>query len=95
MEGVVVVRVKLDDSGKVVESTALSGDQLLVHDCPENVKKWHFHPNARRAAVIVYNFRLAGWECQTEPSFFMLQRPNFATINGCEIPLETSGSQKN
>jgi TonB family protein len=82
-QGVVVVRVRLDNDGKVVEATALSGFELLVQECLANAKKWRFKPNARRAAVIVYNFRLIGLCKSSAVSFSTLQEPNFVTITRC------------
>jgi TonB family protein len=83
IQGVVVVRVRLDKDGKVVEASALSGHEILVQECLANAKKWRFQPNARRAAVIVYNFRLVGL-CKSEVgSLSTLQEPNFVTVTGC------------
>lgn len=86
-QGVVVVRVRLDNDGKVSEGIAISGPELLVADSVANAKKWRFRPNAHRAAVIVYNFRMPLASCKSVASFFMFQAPNFATITGCETPV--------
>jgi TonB family protein len=83
VQGVVVVRVRLDNDGKVVEATAISGSDLLVPESLANAKKWRFKPNARRAAVIVYNFRLVGICKSSAVSFSTLQEPNFVTITRC------------
>ncbi|MGH9733547.1 MAG: energy transducer TonB [Candidatus Acidiferrales bacterium] len=53
VEGVVVVQVKLDDKGKVVEAEALSGPALVTRQTIENAKKWTFEPNVQKSAVIV------------------------------------------
>jgi TonB family protein len=83
-QGVVVVRVKLDDSGKVIETAAISGHELLIPDCLANARKWRFQPNAHHAAVIVYRFQLSfAAKCQSEGSFFTLETPNFVTIVDC------------
>src|SRR5260370_26338373 len=59
LEGVVVIRVRLDDTGKVVSATAVSGAKALVFDVMPNIQKWRFRPNAANAAVIIHEFRLA------------------------------------
>jgi len=89
-EGVVVVRVKLDDEGKVVEAAATSGNDILIPDCLANVKKWRFQPNAAKTAVIVYNLRMPQGECKSASSLFTFQRPNLATVTGCVAALESS-----
>jgi len=85
IQGVVVVRVRLDDAGGVTDAVALSGVEALVRDCLENVKKWRFEPNAHKSAVVVYKFGMPGGECKSAPSMFMLERPNFAKVIGCDV----------
>jgi TonB family protein len=87
-EGAVVVRVKLDEKGNVVESEAISGAKLLIPESLANAKKWSFQPNFEKAAVIVYNFRLSLGYCHTITSQFTFQPPNFATITSCEQPIQ-------
>ena len=65
IQGVVVVRVKLDEKGNVVEPEAISGAKLLIPESLANAKKWSFQPNSEKAAVIVYNFRLTSGYCHT------------------------------
>jgi len=86
-QGVVVVRVKLDSDGRVVEAHAVSGHALLMPDSIANAKKWRFQPNAQRAAVIVYNFRMPGGGCDSPTSFSFVQAPNFVSITGCDVPI--------
>ena len=83
IEGVVVIRVVLDDRGNVVKATAISGKEPLIPDCITNAKKWKFEPNARKMAVIVYSFTLPTADCGSVGSFFMLQGANLATITAC------------
>ena len=83
VEGVVVVRVKLDDQGHVVEAVAISGTELLIPGCLTNARKWQFQPNSQKAAIIVYNFRLKGVCGERESNQFILQRPNLASITAC------------
>jgi hypothetical protein len=89
-QGLVVVRARLDDDGKVVAASAISGSELLVPDCLANIKKWRFRPNAHRAAVIVYNFRLSyAAKCKSAGSFFTLEAPNFATVADCAMTIQS------
>src|SRR6266496_2066056 len=53
-EGVVVVRVKLDEKGKVLAAFAISGSKMLVPESISNVEKWRFRPNPARSAVVLY-----------------------------------------
>jgi outer membrane biosynthesis protein TonB len=92
-EGVVVVRVKLDDKGKVLDAAAIAGSEILVRDSLANVKTWRFQPNTGRTAVIVYNFRRAIGYCKFESSFFTFENPNFATVTGCR-PKSASPSSR-
>ena len=86
-QGVVVVRVKLDNQGKVVNAEALSGAPLLVQPSVVNAKTWRFKPNSQKAAIVVYNFRVKGvcfsanWSSQ-----MILYPPNFAVITACSHP---------
>ncbi len=59
VEGIVVVKVNLDDAGKVVSATALSGARLLIPDSVANAQKWRFQPNNHKVAMVVYEFRLS------------------------------------
>ena len=87
IQGVVVVQAKLDNNGKVVMATAVSGDERLIPDCLANTKKWRFQPNPQRAAIIVYNFRHTG-SCKVETSMSTVQPPNFVSITGCDTPMQ-------
>jgi len=84
VQGVVVVEVKLDDKGNVVSASALSGPKPLIADSVSNAKKWKFKANFRKAAIIVYEFRLDDGACHdASHSLFLLRYPNFATITAC------------
>jgi hypothetical protein len=90
VEGAVVVRLKLDDQGKVLGAEALSGPSLLTHQSVENAKKWRFRPNSEKAAIIVYNFRIEG-ACHPvrqggSASQMIFYPPNFAAITVCPPP---------
>ena len=88
VQGIVVVRAKLDDQGKVVDAVAISGNQVFVPDCIANARRWRFRPNAQRAAIIVYNFRLSDGISNSGCDHFMLEPPNFATITTCPVALQ-------
>jgi TonB family protein len=92
VQGVVVVQVKLDDKGKVVDAAAVSGAGILIPACLANAKNWHFRPNSQKAAIIVYNFKLV----INDPGQFILQPPNFVTVTGAPITVQgmiSSGQQ--
>jgi len=83
IQGIVVVRARLDEKGNVVDAEAISGAEPLEPDSVANAKKWKFQPNAKKLAVIVYNFRLTDAISKSGCSHFMLVPPNFATITAC------------
>ncbi len=76
IEGVVLVQAKLDDDGRVKEALPIYGNALLSSECVANAKKWHFHPNSARKAVLVYDFRLTG----ENEGGVSVKLPNFITI---------------
>jgi TonB family protein len=84
VQGVVVVRVRLDDQGKVVDALAVSGSPLLISASVRNARRWRFEPNSQKAAIIVYNFRVEGM-CPNDgaSSHMVLYPPNLATITAC------------
>jgi Gram-negative bacterial TonB protein C-terminal len=81
IQGLVVVRVTLDDHGNVVAASALSGSEPLVTNCLGNIRKWRFAPNRLRSAIIVYNFRLVEGVLKPAESTFHFLGPNFVTIS--------------
>jgi TonB-like protein len=88
VQGVVVVRLKLDDQGKVLDAEALSGAHLLTGPSVDNAKRWRFEPNSEKAAVIVYNFRIEG-ACHYSggsSSQVIFYPPNLAAITACPGP---------
>jgi TonB family protein len=84
IEGVVVIRVELDDEGKVAEALPISGTESLIISALANAKKWRFEPNSKRAAVLVYDFRIEGF-CRdnSESGQSIYRPPNFTTITAC------------
>jgi hypothetical protein len=84
IQGVVVVKAKLDEKGNVVAASAISGPKPLIADCLSNAKKWKFQPNSHNAAIIVYEFRLDDGACHDDShSLFRLVHENFASITAC------------
>jgi len=90
IQGVVVVRVGLDEKGKVSHATALSGPEPFVAASIANARKWRFRPNPQKAAVIIYNFRLT--DAISGCDHFTLEPPNFATITTCPVPVNAERS---
>lgn len=89
VQGVVAVKVTLDDRGKVVDSVAISGAKSLIPDSVANAKKWRFRPSSQKEAVIVYQFRIDDGLCHgVASSHFVFRPPNFATITSCESVVE-------
>ena len=80
VEGVVVVKVEVDEKGAVVTATALSGPRELVPESILNAKKWRFIERNAGNLLIVYEFRIAGLCNQPCPSHFVVRPPNFAVI---------------
>jgi TonB family protein len=90
VQGVVVVRVKLDANGHVTDSEAVSGAKSLIADCLANSKKWLFQPNPKKEVVLVYEFRIDRGLCHggNVASQFVFREPNFASITSCEAQVE-------
>ncbi|MGB6385090.1 MAG: TonB family protein [Terriglobales bacterium] len=86
IQGIVVVRVKLDNVGSVISTAAISGSRLLVSDTLSNAKKWEFRPNSSKAAVIIYEFRLADGTCKSSEQNHIstFREPNILSVIGCE-----------
>ncbi len=84
VQGVVVIRAKLDADGNVEAGSPLSGSKLLIPDCLSNIKKWKFKPNPQRSVVIVYDFKIEDGACHDRSrSLFLLIHPNLASITIC------------
>jgi hypothetical protein len=75
-ESMVVVQVKLDDDGKVVSARAISGSNMLIPDTLSNIRKWRFHPNSNKTAVVIYAFHLVEGKCDLgKTGLFVLRQP--------------------
>lgn len=88
-QGVVVLKLSLDENGKVVDATALSGAPILIQATIRNAEQWRFSPNSENAAIIVYNFRIGGTGCQRHSPYSQMtfEPPNFVTITNCKAPV--------
>lgn len=84
VQGIVVVKAKIDEAGNVISASALLGSKALADPSTSNVKKWKFKPKSGDTALIVYEFRLDDGACHdASHSLFRLVYPNFATITAC------------
>jgi len=91
IQGVVVVKVKLDDNGVVVSAAAVSGAKDLIQDSLLNAKKWLFQPNTDKTAIIVYHFKIEGLCKLPCASQFKFSPPNSATITMGEPIIDHPG----
>jgi len=80
VQGVVVVRVTIDQDGRVRDSSAISGPESLIADCIENGRKWRFQPNSGSSAVIIYQFKIEGFCISGCPSHATFWPPNLVTV---------------
>ena len=87
VQGGVVLNVTIDERGRVVEASALSGPRLLVRDAIENVKKWTFYESAQREEVIVFAFvldsRACGKKNAPDKDLVELVQPNLVLLTAC------------
>ncbi len=83
IQGIVVVRVTLDDVGDVKLAEPLSGPKVLVEPSVVNARRWAFKPTRSRSAILVYDFRLEDSMCTSVASFSVLRSPNVSVIRAC------------
>jgi Gram-negative bacterial TonB protein C-terminal len=91
--GAVVVRVHLDNNGKVVSSAAVSGAKSLIPDCISNAKKWAFRPSESKEVIIVYEFTIKGLCQHPCASQFLFTPPNIATVTIGDPIVDHSGAE--
>lgn len=87
-EGTVVILANLNEQGRVIASTALSGAKALIPEAVSNSKRWRFQPNSRKSVILVYVFRIEGvchLPCRSQ---FLFHPPNLATITIGEPTIE-------
>ena|SRR5437016_3185627 len=84
IQGIVVIRARLDDKGNVVNASPISGLSPFIADSLANIKKWKFKPSPGKSVVIVYEFKLDEGACHDDShSLFRLMHSNFATVTAC------------
>jgi hypothetical protein len=73
----------LDERGRVVSTSDLSGGERTLPLARENLKKWTFVAGGPRRAVVVYYFKVQGGCLSKSTSHFQLTLNNFVTVTGC------------
>lgn len=64
VEGAVIVEITVDETGKVIQTRALCGDELLSYSAEQAARKWRFTPTLINGAAvkvvgtITFNFNL-------------------------------------
>jgi Gram-negative bacterial TonB protein C-terminal len=81
VEGLVVLKLVLDDKGGVSEVLPLSGLPILIPDCVSNARNWRFEPNSKKTIILVYNFSLV----PDDPGQVFFQPPNLVTVSDSPI----------
>lgn len=83
VQGAVVVVVKLDSDGHVVEAKAESGPRLLVPAALASVRGWTFASGSSRG-VVIYDFDIDA--CPSgSAGLFRMYAPNLARITACAL----------
>lgn len=93
VQGAVVVKVDLDDSGRPTSTRAISGPKVLVAACLKNALQWRFEGNNERAAIIIYRFVIEGLCNNPCPSQFRVEPPNVAVITIGDPVMDHSANQ--
>jgi Gram-negative bacterial TonB protein C-terminal len=88
IEGVVVVRVSLDDKGSVTDATALSGPKFLIPASIDSAKASQYKRNPERAVIMVYRYVFSAPAREPNHDLVVLYRPNFVTIRAGYVPIE-------
>jgi len=89
---VVLVKVTLGKKGDVVAAHAISGLGMLIPACLSNAKKWTFQPDARRSAIIIYEFRQGNAPC-ADRSYSLIRRPNLVVVSLCAGEINYSSGE--
>jgi TonB family protein len=88
IQGPVVVRVTLDDAGKVVTADVIIGHPLLVRAVLPNARKWRFRPSRTKTALIFYDFQLVEGACGDSRSQLFVFWSSTATVTSCPLPAQ-------
>jgi TonB family protein len=70
IEGIVKIKISINEKGEVVDATALSGHEMLKHAAVENVKAWKFTPAPGAKALelfMTYLYSIEGQEVAMAP----------------------------
>lgn len=78
-----VVAADLDQDGKVVSTSAISGSEPLLTLSRENLSKWTFVPNAEKRVVMAYYFKMEGTCVDNTRTLFQMILNNFVMVTGC------------
>ncbi len=83
VEGVVVLRVATDRTGRVTSAESLSGPDPLVLPALANVRQWTLSPGLE-GGVVVFRFEIDQAFCNDDSrSLFRLMSPNLALVTAC------------
>ncbi len=84
--GVVVLHVRTDADGRVVNAETLTGPALLAQPSIENVRTWKWPTGVRNAAV-VYRFEIDFGICRDDhQSLFRMVHANLVVVTACSAP---------
>jgi hypothetical protein len=87
--GVVVLHIRTDTNGRVINAEVLTGPVLLARPSIENVRTWKW-PAGVRDAAIVYRFEIDSGLCRDDrQSLFRLVHSNFVRVTACSAPGRT------
>jgi hypothetical protein len=85
-DGVVIVQVKTDSSGRIVEAESLVGPLMLARAVVANVKGWTLGPGPA-TDWLVFRFEIESGRCNDDGhSLFRLVHWNLAVVTACTAP---------
>ena len=86
VRGAVVIEVSIDEQGRVVDASVLSGPRLLKDFAVQAVRKWTFFRSAGPKEIVVVAFAQDSRAC-TKDGFnkdvVELTQPNLALVTAC------------
>ena len=88
VEGVVVIRVRVNKEGAVTSAKSLAGPPALAPAAVANARLYGARPGASGIRMLVYEFEIAAGPCGgASRSFFRSKYGNaMAKITGCHMP---------
>lgn len=90
LEGIVVVECRIDQGGKVIEATPISGQPVLAKAATTSARQWQFKPSGsdsnEQMVRLTFEFRFQG-TCKTQccNEQFVFHYPDRVTITS-EMP---------